>query len=51
MEDTKVSSAKMNICSLELIRELHSNKTQVEGKLAMKDAVHASANVTLLFQI
>lgn len=25
MEDTKVSSAKVNICSLELLRDSHSN--------------------------
>lgn len=48
MEDTKVSSAKVNIFSLESVTDLHNNNHMQAGKeLAMEDAAHASANTTL----
>lgn len=52
MEGTKVSSAKANTCTLELIRDYTARSiTQIESEWALKGVVQASANVPLLFQI
>lgn len=52
MEGTKVSSAKANICTLELIRDYTAlTIPQIESEWAWKGVVHASDNVPLLFHI